>query len=203
MRVVLPAPEGAEITKRMPLRWMVRLFNVGELFSNAVEFRFRLDDEARDGGVCGLRAERIEFAAEFLREKFQCAADWAFGIEFFAELGDVARGSLQLFRDVATLGENGDLGREAGIIRCEAQSGTPDAPVEGFAIRGSHLAGKWCGFFDDGGQPVGAFSEDFFQRGTFARSRCDEPIQCAIERGHNDFAGIIDLRIRGLKDARS
>ena len=38
MSVVFPAPEGAEMTKRMPERWMSRLLNVGELFADAVEF---------------------------------------------------------------------------------------------------------------------------------------------------------------------
>jgi hypothetical protein len=65
---------------------MVRLFNVGELFPNAVEFRFRLDNEAGDGGECGLGAERVEFAPELLRQKFQRSANRSLGIKFFAEL---------------------------------------------------------------------------------------------------------------------
>lgn len=53
INVVLPAPEGAETTKRMP-EWLAdKLFNIGKLFANAIEFGFCLDDMAADHGAGG------------------------------------------------------------------------------------------------------------------------------------------------------
>ena len=57
MSVVFPAPEGAEMTKRMPVRWMSRLLNVGKLFADAVEFGLRFDDESGDGGGGGYEGD--------------------------------------------------------------------------------------------------------------------------------------------------
>ena len=51
INVVLPAPDGAEMTNRMPERIEVRLFNVGKLFTNQIEFGLRIDDESADCGV--------------------------------------------------------------------------------------------------------------------------------------------------------
>ena len=99
MSVVLPAPEGAEMTKRMPLRWMSRLLNVGKLFADAVKFGLRLDDEAGDDGGRRFRADGIELSAEFLREEFQRAADGTLGIKLVAELSDVAGSAFEFLSD--------------------------------------------------------------------------------------------------------
>ena len=67
MRVVLPAPDGAEMTKRIPVRVMARLFNVGKLFADPVQLGLRVDDESGDARVGGLGSDGVEFASELLR----------------------------------------------------------------------------------------------------------------------------------------
>ena len=67
MRVVLPAPDGAEMTKRIPVRVMESLFNVGKLFADPVQFCLCVDDESSDARVGGLGSDGVEFASELLR----------------------------------------------------------------------------------------------------------------------------------------
>jgi len=45
-RVVFPAPEGAEMTNRMPVRrnWKAVLLKVGDLFADSIELRLGLHD---------------------------------------------------------------------------------------------------------------------------------------------------------------
>ena len=116
----MPAPDGAEMTKRIPVRVMVRLFNVGKLFADAVQLSLRVDHESSDESVGGFRSDGVEFASEFLREELKCAAHWCCGCEFFVELSDVAGGAFQLLRDIAALGKKGYFRNEARILREQA-----------------------------------------------------------------------------------
>ena len=136
MSAVFPAPEGAEMTKRMPERWMSRLLNVGKLFADAVEFSLRLDDESGDGGGGGFGADGVEFAAEFLREEFQRAADGALGIELVAELGDVAGGAFEFLGDVAALGEESQFLEDSFVGHIQGEAGLLQPAEQGLAVTG-------------------------------------------------------------------
>ena len=64
--------------KAVPLQ-ALGLFYIGNLFSNLFQFGFRVHNQLRDFGVVGFGAQGIEFAADFLAEKFQRSSDGVFG----------------------------------------------------------------------------------------------------------------------------
>jgi hypothetical protein len=64
--------------KAAPLQ-ALGLFYIGNLFSNLFQFGFRVHNQLRDFGVVGFGAQGIEFAADFLAEKFQRSSDGVFG----------------------------------------------------------------------------------------------------------------------------
>ena len=106
--MVLPAPEGAETTKRIP--WRVNcLLKILDLLPNPLQFRFAGDHALRNGGVVGFRAESIELAKNFLRDELQRATDRFVSAQMMRELGKVTFQTRQFFRDVGTIGEKGNF----------------------------------------------------------------------------------------------
>ena len=77
--VLLPAPDGADITNRIPsvragifigVGVLTALFDVLDLLSYAFDFRLRSHHGLRDFGVVRLYRKRIELARDFLDEEF-------------------------------------------------------------------------------------------------------------------------------------
>ena len=62
------------MTKRIPCRlnWLLKVLN---LLANLFQFRFAGNDVLGNCGVIRFRAERVEFAKNFLSDEFECATD--------------------------------------------------------------------------------------------------------------------------------
>src|SRR5580698_8962660 len=78
--VLLPAPEGAAITRATPLRAIV-LLNVLHLFANLFDRAFHLQAVTGERRAGRLAAQRVGLAQEFLHQEIQLAADRAAGLE--------------------------------------------------------------------------------------------------------------------------
>src|SRR5687768_18427448 len=79
--VVLPAPEGEEITRRRPRRsigmGLATLFNVLHLLAHLINDGLEAQANAAQRFVLRLGAKRIGFAMKFLRQEIELAADGA------------------------------------------------------------------------------------------------------------------------------
>ena len=56
------------------------LFYVRHLFSDLLQFSFRMNHQLRDFGIVGFSAQGVQFPPDFLAEKFERSADSVFGI---------------------------------------------------------------------------------------------------------------------------
>src|SRR3989337_3036437 len=77
-RVVLPAPEGDDMTSSRPLRaisvlW-ITLLNVLHLFTHLIDDCFQLKANGRQGLVEGFGTECVGFAVKLLGQKIEFAA---------------------------------------------------------------------------------------------------------------------------------
>src|SRR5690606_16311422 len=113
-KVVLPAPDGAERTKRMPVRWKV-LFNVGQLFADSIKIGFGLNHKPGNFRIARFGSGRVPFASHFLGDEFERAPHRFLPFQGFPELDEVTLETGQFLGDVAAFGENGDLGQEPGF----------------------------------------------------------------------------------------
>src|SRR5439155_21280242 len=102
--VVLPAPEGDDITRRMPRRgiWVCAdcLFNVLHLLAELIDNRLQFKSDCRQGSVRRFRAQRIGLAVEFLREKIELAADRLGGAEKLSRRFDMGKQAVDLLLDI-------------------------------------------------------------------------------------------------------
>src|SRR5580698_6092661 len=72
--VLLPAPEGAAMTRATPLR-AIALLNVLYLLADLFDDALHLQAVAGERRVGGFAAQCVGFAQEFLNEEIQLAAD--------------------------------------------------------------------------------------------------------------------------------
>ena len=118
--MVFPAPEGAERTKRTPVRRKV-LFNVRELLAQLVQFGFCFYDEAGDIRIVRLGTGCVPLAAHFLGQKLQRAPDGGVALEILAQLDEVAVQPGQFLGDVAAFREDGNLRGEPRVEYVQGQ----------------------------------------------------------------------------------
>src|SRR5262245_40828082 len=103
--VVLPAPEGDEITRRRPRRSMgmvLALFNVLHLLAHLIYDGFEAEPDAAQRFILRLGAKSIGFAMKFLRQKIELAADRTRAV-FQQVMGsaDMGEDAVELFLDIA------------------------------------------------------------------------------------------------------
>src|ERR1700687_1619807 len=111
VRLVLPPPDGAAITKRLPTGTLMPtssldpsfyvLYLLAHLFDQYLDLERRL----RQFRVDGLGAERIGFAVEFLHQKVEALAAASTVSQHAPHFGDVSSKARDFLGDV-------DLGRE-------------------------------------------------------------------------------------------
>ena len=70
----MPAPDGAERTKRIPLR-LNRLLKVLDLLADFFKLGFAKNHALRNRRVVRFRAERVQFAKNFLGNEFKSATN--------------------------------------------------------------------------------------------------------------------------------
>src|SRR5258708_2529690 len=87
-RVVFPAPDGAERTKRIPLR-VNRLLKVLDLLADFFQLRLASDDALGNAGIIRLGAEGIQFTKNFLSDELEGATDRLVPTEVMGELREV------------------------------------------------------------------------------------------------------------------
>src|SRR5256885_11892279 len=113
--VVFPAPDGAESTKRIPLR-VNRLLKVLDLLADFFQLRFAENDPLRNCGVVRFRAERVQFAKDFLGNEFERASDRFVPAKMMRELREMALCARQLFRDIGAIREESDFLHQTLIL---------------------------------------------------------------------------------------
>src|SRR3972149_11089013 len=94
-----------------------RLLDVLDLLTET--FQFTLDSNHRAGDLqgVGLGADGVGLAPHLLEEEFELPSDRAFPRHRLPELAEVAAQPCQFLGDVAALGEQRQLGREAGLVQ--------------------------------------------------------------------------------------
>src|SRR5205814_2945011 len=114
-RVVFPAPDGAEITKRIPwrLNWLLKIL---DLLANSFQLGLGGDDALGNGGVIGFGTERVQFAKNFLGDELKSTADRFVPAQVVGELREVAFHSRQFFGDIGAVGEKRNLFQQPIII---------------------------------------------------------------------------------------
>src|SRR5215472_11117330 len=131
--VVFPAPEGAESTKRIPLR-VNRLLKVLNLLANFFQFGLASDDPLRDGGVIRLRAQSVQFAKDLLGNKFEGPPDRFVPAEMMRELRQMTLDARQFFRNVGAIGKKRDFLYQPFVVRGDWQPGFLNALEQGNPI---------------------------------------------------------------------
>src|SRR5205807_6065479 len=107
-RVVFPAPDGAERTKRIPVR-LKRLLKVLDLFADFFELGLTKHDALRNRGIVRFCAKRVQFAKDFLSDEFERATDRLVSPKMVRELREVTFHAGELFRNIGSIGEKRDL----------------------------------------------------------------------------------------------
>ena len=87
------------------------------LFPKFFQLRLERHHLARDDRVIRLRANGVDLAVHFLREKIQRAADRFPGLAAIRELLEMALQPRQFLRNVAAVGEQHDLLQQPLVIR--------------------------------------------------------------------------------------
>src|SRR5262249_5666975 len=104
--VVFPAPDGAEMTNRIPCR-LNGLLKILNLFADLLQVGIASDHALRDCRVIRLRSECVEFAKNLLRDEFQCASDRLLAAQMMGKLSEMTLQSRQLLRYIRAIGEEG------------------------------------------------------------------------------------------------
>jgi len=102
----LPAPEGAETTKRMPLRVSL---NILYLLTNFFEFSLDRDHVRRQVGVVRFGAHSIGLAIEFLNKEIHLPANRLLAFKKLFQLLKVAAKTGHLFTDITAVGKECQL----------------------------------------------------------------------------------------------
>src|SRR5438270_12235419 len=87
--VVLPAPDGAETTNRIPVR-LNCLLKVEDLLADFFQLRFAGNHMLGDAGVVRFGAKGIQLTKNFLGNELEGAADRLVLTQVMSELGEVA-----------------------------------------------------------------------------------------------------------------
>src|ERR1700719_5421335 len=98
-RVVFPAPDGAESTKRIPLR-VNRLLKVLNLLADFFEFGFTSDDALGDAGIICFCTQRVQFAKNFLGDELERATDWLVTAKIMSKQSQVTLNPRELPRNI-------------------------------------------------------------------------------------------------------
>ncbi len=139
--VDFPAPEGAEMTKRIPRRFMLSL-GILHLLADTLQFRFGGDDLAGDLRGIGLRADGVALAEHLLGEEVESPALGFLGRQVLAELGEVALQPAQLLGDVRAVGIQSQLPGETLIVGGENRIDCSQPCLEGCSVFGGDLRGQ-------------------------------------------------------------
>src|SRR6516164_7902483 len=91
------------MTKRIPCRLNL-LLKILNLLADLLQFGLATDDALGDCSVIRFRTERIEFAKNLLRNKFQCAANGLFAPQMVGKLSKMTLKSRQLFGYISAIG---------------------------------------------------------------------------------------------------
>src|SRR2546430_17736128 len=114
--VVFPAPDGAESTKRIPLR-VNRLLKVLNLFADFFQLGFANHDPLGDGGVVRFGAESVQFAKDFLGDELERSADRFVPPKMMRELSEMTFHASQFFGNVRAIGEEGNFSHQTLVLR--------------------------------------------------------------------------------------
>src|SRR5437763_5976528 len=114
--VVFPAPDGAESTKRIPLR-VNRLLKVLNLLANFLQLGFADNDALGDGGVIRFGAESVQFTKDFLGDELEGASDRFVPPKVMRELSEMTFHPGQLFGNVRAIGEEGNFSHQTLVLR--------------------------------------------------------------------------------------
>ena len=90
-------------------------------------------------GVVRLRAERIQFAGNFLSNEFERAADRFVLAQMMRELREMAFQSRQFLRNIGAIGEDRNFLEQALVINRNIESGLVDSIEHGIAILFHHV----------------------------------------------------------------
>ena len=85
------------------------------MLASSIKLCFSLHHKKRNLRVVRLCAGSIPFSSDLLGKKLKGSSDGLVAIELFAELREMALESCKFFCDVASLGEDCDLGDNARI----------------------------------------------------------------------------------------
>src|ERR1700712_3111165 len=91
-RLVLPAPEGAEMMYRVPVLWVMSglaLLNVLHLFAHLLDQHLEVDRGLGAARIEGFGAQCVGFAVELLHQEVQPAPGLPAGLEYTAHFSDV------------------------------------------------------------------------------------------------------------------
>src|SRR5947209_9774754 len=136
--VVFPAPDGAESTKRIPLR-VKRLLKVLNLFSDFLELGLAGDNPLRNSCVVRFGAERVQLSENLLGDEFQSSANRFVASQMMGKLGQVALGPGQFFRNIGPVGKKRDLFEQAFVVTGDRQTGFLNSVQQGGPVFLYHL----------------------------------------------------------------
>src|SRR5438105_9703118 len=114
--VVFPAPDGAESTKRIPLR-VNRLLKVLNLFADFFQLGFADNDALRNRSIVCLGAESVQFAKNFLGNELEGASDRFVSPKVMRELSEMTFHAGQLFGNVRAIGEESNFSHQTLVLR--------------------------------------------------------------------------------------
>ena len=95
------------------------LFNILDLFAEALQFRFGVDHPAGHLGRVCFCPDSVAFAEHFLGEEVEGAAVGLFGPETGAELFEVAFEAAEFLGDIGAIGEERKLAGQTLIVSGE------------------------------------------------------------------------------------
>ena len=103
------------------------LLKVLDLLADFFQLRLAGDDVLRNCGVVRLRAERIQFAENFLSNEFEGAADRFVLAQMMRELREMTFEPGQFLRNVGAVGEKRDFLEQALVVGRKIESGLVDS----------------------------------------------------------------------------
>ena len=110
--VVLPAPDGAAITKRLAL------FDILNLFAHLLDQHLEFYSGLGGLGVCRFRSQRVGLPVQFLREEVETSADRFAADNHVANLADVTLQAIEFFIDIELIRDKRQLGLETNWSAC-------------------------------------------------------------------------------------
>ena len=106
---------------------MNRLLKILHLFSNFLQLRFAPYHSLGDGGIVRFRAECVQFAKNFLDNKFEGAANRFVLAQMMGKLRDVAFEPGQLLGNIGAIGKKKNFLGHAVVCAICGQAGLLDS----------------------------------------------------------------------------